>query len=102
MCPVFSSTFECRANFLTLRKWLAGYQEEDASEEELLWDDGSMRAAGNRVNAAIRALLAAALLHEPRAGKLLNAMCGRVADIADRLVKSRQWGSDRVRAFALL
>ena len=57
-----------------------------------------MRAAGNRVNAAIRAVLAAALLQEPRASALLKALSARVADLALSLVKSRQWGSDRVCA----
>lgn len=60
-----------------------------------------MRAAGNRVNAAIRALLVAALLQEPRATTLLKVMGALVAEIAHTLVKTRQWGSDRVRALAL-
>lgn len=59
-----------------------------------------MRAAGNRVNAAIRALLTAAMLQEPRASSLLKAMSGQVAEFAHSLVKRRQWGSGRVRLTA--
>lgn len=48
------------------------------------------------MKAAIKALLAAALLQEPRASALLEIMAGRVAEFAQDLVDKRQWGSARV------
>lgn len=55
-----------------------------------------MRAAGERVKAAIKGLLAAALLQEPRTSALLEAMAGRVAAFAQDLVDKQQWGHARV------
>jgi hypothetical protein len=54
-----------------------------------------MRAAGERVKAAIKGLLAAAL-QEPRTSALLEAMAGRVAAFAQDLVDKQQWGHARV------
>ena len=55
-----------------------------------------MRAARDRVKAAIKGLLAAALLQEPRTSALLEAMAGRVDAFAKDLVHKQQWGHARV------
>ncbi|EIE21358.1 hypothetical protein COCSUDRAFT_56577 [Coccomyxa subellipsoidea C-169] len=75
---------------------------EDATAEDLLFEDSSMRTARDRVKAAIKALLVAALLQEPRASALLEIMAGHVAKFAQDLVDKRQWGSARVLTPAIL